>query len=281
MEIIYTKAELATYIEKSKTKNKTIGFVPTMGALHQGHLSLVKQASIHTDIVIASIFVNPTQFNNSTDLKNYPSTIDQDLELLLENSCHAVFIPSVSEMYGDENYTPYKIDLGTLGEVLEGKERPGHFDGVVEVLHILFSLVQPDQAFFGLKDYQQVKVVEKLVEHMQAPIEIVKCETIREADGLAMSSRNKRLSSEERKIASNLYKALSELKEHAQKEPIPVLKKSYIDKLNALKNIQVEYLDIVDYQELTSLNTWNEKGRNLGVLAAYIGEIRLIDNLLF
>ncbi len=281
MEILYSREKLSEYREQCKHQNKTIGFVPTMGALHLGHMSLIEEAKKNADCVIASIFVNPKQFNNPEDFVNYPSSIDQDLELLMQHGCDAVFLPSVETMYGSEDYVPYKIELGELGNLLEGEKRPGHFDGVVEVVFLLFDLVRPDKVFFGIKDYQQVMVIEKLLENMGSDIELFKCNTVRDADGLAVSSRNRRLSPEERITALNLYATLSDFKNSYKKEDISILKKSYIDKLNSLENTKADYVEIVDSQTLKPLTDWNPAGKNLGILAVFVGKVRLIDNLLF
>lgn len=281
MEILYTRNELIKYREFIKNQNKSIGFVPTMGALHQGHMSLIDSAHQNSDIVIASIFVNPTQFNNQSDFLHYPITLDQDLELLIQHQCDAVFIPSVDEIYPKENYQPYKVDIGNLDHLLEGEKRPGHFNGVIEIVYILFDLVQPDKVFFGVKDYQQVMVIEKLIEKLNQKIQLFKCNTVRDSDGLAISSRNSRLSPKEREISLNLYAILQKMKESYLKEDISILKKSYIDILNSIENVHVDYLDIVDYQTLESLKGWNSKDQNLGILAVYVGNVRLIDNLLF
>lgn len=280
MEILYTRNELIKYRDFIKSQNKSIGFVPTMGALHQGHMSLIDTAHQNSDIVIASIFVNPTQFNNQNDFLHYPITLDQDLELLIQHQCDAVFMPSVEEIYPN-NYQPFKLDIGELNHLLEGEKRPGHFDGVIEIVFILFDLVQPNQVFFGVKDYQQVMVIEKLIEKLNRNIQLFKCNTVRDIDGLAVSSRNKRLSPEEREISLNLYATLQKMKESYLKVDISTLKKSYIDNLNSVENIHVDYLDVVDSQSLNSLIDWNPKDMNLGILAVYVGNIRLIDNLLF
>lgn len=280
MEILYTRNELIKYRDFIKSQNKSIGFVPTMGALHQGHMSLIDTAHQNSDIVIASIFVNPTQFNNQNDFLHYPITLDQDLELLIQHQCDAVFMPSVEEIYPN-NYQPFKLDIGELNHLLEGEKRPGHFDGVIEIVFILFDLVQPNLVFFGVKDYQQVMVIEKLIEKLNRNIQLFKCNTVRDIDGLAVSSRNKRLSPEEREISLNLYATLQKMKESYLKVDISTLKKSYIDNLNSVENIHVDYLDVVDSQSLNSLIDWNPKDMNLGILAVYVGNIRLIDNLLF
>jgi pantoate--beta-alanine ligase len=281
LEILYTRNELIKYREFIKNQNKTIGFVPTMGALHQGHMSLIDTAHQNSDIVVASIFINPTQFNNPNDFLHYPITLDQDLELLMLHHCDAVFIPSVDEIYPETNHQPFKVDIGDLNDLLEGEKRPGHFDGVIEIVYILFDLVKPDKVFFGVKDYQQVMVIEKLIEKMNRNIQLFKCNTVRDNDGLAVSSRNKRLNPKEREISLNLYAALQKMQESYSKEDISTLKKSYIDNLNSIENIEVDYLDIVDSHTLKSLKEWNSIGNNLGILAVYVGNVRLIDNLLF
>lgn len=281
LEILYSRKDISEYRENCKNQNKSIGFVPTMGALHAGHMSLVEEAKKNADCVIASIFVNPKQFNNPEDFINYPSSIDQDLEMLMNHGCDAVFLPSVEVMYGSDNYVPYKVELDALGDLLEGEKRPGHFDGVVEVVYLLFDLIQPDKVFFGIKDYQQVMVIEKLLQKMDTHIELFKCNTVRDPDGLAISSRNRRLSPEERITALNLYATLSDFKNSYQKEDISILKKSYIDKLNSLENTKVDYVEIVDSQTLKPLKDWNPPGKNLGILAVFVGKVRLIDNLLF
>lgn len=281
MEILYTRNELIKYRDFIKNQNKTIGFVPTMGALHQGHMSLIDTARQNSDIVIASIFVNPTQFNNQNDFLHYPITLDQDLEFLIQHECDAVFVPSVKEIYPESDHQSYKIDIGELDHLLEGEKRPGHFNGVIEIVYILFDLVQPNHVFFGIKDYQQVMVIEKLIEKMNRNIQLFKCNTIREKDGLAVSSRNKRLTSKEREISLNLYATLQKIKDSYNIDNITTLKKSYIDKLNSIENLEVDYLDIVDSHTLNSLKEWNPIGQNLGILAVYVGNVRLIDNLLF
>lgn len=267
--------------ESCKEQNKSIGFVPTMGALHLGHMSLIDRAKSQSDVVIASIFVNPRQFNNINDFNNYPISIDQDLELLLQYGCDAIFIPTVEVMYGNDEYKPYTLDIGYLDNILEGEKRPGHFAGVIEVVHALFELVQPDKVYFGIKDYQQVMVIEKLIESMGNKIQLIKCNTYRDEDGLATSSRNRRLSPDERIVALKLYKTLKSIQEGYQQEDISILKKSYIDKLNSIENVEVDYIDIVDSQTLKPISEWNPANKNLAILAVYVGKVRLIDNLLF
>jgi len=207
IQLIYKKEDLVTILSKLKTASKTIAFVPTMGALHKGHKALVDRASKENDIVVISIFVNPTQFNNKEDLALYPRTLEADLDLLKTVKNAIVFVPSVTDVY-PENTSFKPFDLGNLDKVMEGKHRPGHFDGVVHVVHNLFQIVEPTKAYFGQKDFQQLAVIRKLNAHYRFPIEIVACETLREESGLAMSSRNMRLSEQEKKDALLLWETL-------------------------------------------------------------------------
>lgn len=281
MEIIYDRKSLLNFRAKIRDSKRSFGFVPTMGALHAGHISLIDAAKENGDIVLCSIFVNPTQFNDPQDFKKYPSTIDHDLELLLQAGCDAVFIPSVEEMYPEGVDISFKIDLGILDQVLEAAHRPGHFNGVVQVVKILLESVMPDHLYLGTKDFQQVLVISKLVETMNWSIKIIPCTTVREKDGLAMSSRNVRLSRTQREIATEISKALFEIKDQSYKYPPELLTKSYIERLNLLPEVTVEYLELVDSHSLLPLITWNEKGNNLVVTAVKVGDVRLIDNLVF
>lgn len=281
MEIIYDRKSLLNFRAKIRDSKRSLGFVPTMGALHAGHISLIDAAKENGDIVLCSIFVNPTQFNDPQDFKKYPSTIDHDLELLLQAGCDAVFIPSVEEMYPEGADISFKIDLGILDQVLEAAHRPGHFNGVVQVVKILLEAVMPEHLYLGTKDFQQVLVISKLVETMNWPIKIIPCTTVREKDGLAMSSRNVRLSPTQREIATEISKALFEIKDQSYKYPPELLTKSYIERLNLLSEVTVEYLELVDSHSLLPLITWNEKGNNLVVTAVKVGDVRLIDNLVF
>ena len=280
MEVIHNREDIHQYIHLCQSKKRSIGFVPTMGALHAGHMSLIDLSKSKTDQTIASIFVNPKQFNNPEDLTNYPVSIEQDLEMLEKHGCDAVFIPTVHEIYGGENYVPYRIDIGNLGRIYEAEKRPGHFDGVVEILHLLFELIQPDAVFFGLKDYQQVMVVEKLLQAMHSKIKLFKCPIVRESDGLAISSRNRRLSPEERKTALEIYATLKNIQASYPDQSIETLKNSYINHLNCLPDVMVDYLDIVDYQTINPITKWNPPHQNLILTAVFVGKIRLIDNLL-
>jgi pantoate--beta-alanine ligase len=282
MEILHDPASLRKYVAQKRQSHAPIGFVPTMGALHNGHISLIKKSLESCQLTIASIFVNPTQFNDPNDFLKYPSTLDTDLEMLIHAGCDAVFVPQVSDMYPKGVESDKKtMDLGYLGQCMEGAKRPGHFDGVVQVVYLLLDMVHPDVLFLGAKDIQQVKVISRMIQHFQLPVSVVTVPTVREADGLAMSSRNMRLNAQQRQKAPRLYETLSAISNMYGKEEPSVLTKSYIDQLNQTPGILVDYLEIVDSQSLMPLEKWNEKGQNLVCIAAFMGDIRLIDNLLF
>lgn len=282
MDILYTREELSAKRKSWKENNRSVGFVPTMGALHEGHISLVELSRKVCERTIVSIFVNPTQFNDPNDFLKYPSTLDHDLELLMKAGCDAVFVPSPEIIYpGGPSEHTIQLDLGYLGTCMEGLKRPGHFDGVIQVVYLLLDMVKPDVLFLGAKDIQQVKVISKMVGAFNLPVKIVTGPTIREMDGLAMSSRNMRLDEGQRKVAPELFKALEDIsRQHGIADPT-VLTKSYIKLLNQIPGIRVEYIEIVDSQTLMPLIQWNEKGNNLACIAAWIGDIRLIDNVLF
>ncbi|MCF8363081.1 MAG: pantoate--beta-alanine ligase [Prolixibacteraceae bacterium] len=279
MELVHTKKALQEAVEKQKSSNRTIGFVPTMGALHQGHLSLIEIAGRQSDFVVVSIFVNPTQFNNKEDLDKYPRNIEQDLKLLDATSCGLVFAPSVNEMYPEEDNR--KFDFGNLGSVMEGKHRPGHFNGVAQIVSKLFDAVMPDKAFFGLKDFQQLAIIRQMTEQLEYNIEIVACETVREPDGLAMSSRNKRLTPEQRKSAPLIAKTLNEAKNKAQNYKIEEIKQWVTSTIDANPYMETEYFEIVDEKTLQPVTTWGECDNKAGCIAVYCGEVRLIDNIKF
>jgi len=275
MRVIERKSDLNKFISQAKEESKSIGFVPTMGALHAGHIALVTQAVGQCDLVVASIFVNPIQFNNPDDLKKYPRTFDSDRKMLEEAGCDLVFYPSVDEMYPDE--VQEKFDFGSLETVMEGATRPGHFNGVAVVVKRLFDLVQPDIAFFGKKDFQQLAIIKALVMQMKSAIDIVGMDTVREDDGLAMSSRNTRLSEQERVTAVDLSKALSFIKQHKNTFNPTYLEAEAINMLNV--NFKVEYIQIVDGNTLQSISNWNQTNYPVVCAAAFLGEVRLIDNL--
>ncbi len=279
MEIVTRVSDLTQFIEAAKQQNLTIGFVPTMGALHQGHLSLVDAAGKQCDVVIVSIFVNPTQFNNPNDLKTYPRTLDKDAELLSKTPCNLIFAPTVSEVYPEEDTRVF--DFGMLDKVMEGKHRPGHFNGVAQVVSRLFSLVKPDKAFFGAKDFQQMAIIRKMTKEMMPEIEIVGCPIVRENDGLAMSSRNTLLTPEMRKkvpvIAATLFESVNLV---AQKD-VEELKTFVIEQINSVDGLEVEYFEIVDSNTLQPVNNWDETGAITGCITVYAGNVRLIDNVTY
>jgi pantoate--beta-alanine ligase len=254
--------------------------VPTMGALHEGHLSLIRTSKSKSDITVCSIFVNPTQFNDKKDFEKYPIQIDKDLEMLLEAKCDVVFIPNVEEIYPNGTLDKTSVDLGFIGKTLDGEHRPGHFDGVLQVVKRLLDIVQPDFLFLGQKDYQQCMVLNKLVEHYELPVIVDICATLREEDGLAMSSRNARLNSDERIAAVKLSKALFYIKDNIESESIQQLIDNQIQRLNEDELIKVEYLTIVNGKTLEPVDIYQENTPLTALIAAKVGQVRLIDNVI-
>ena len=282
LEIIYSKEKLTEFLESKRNGFVNIGFVPTMGALHEGHMSLVQESKKNTDLTVVSIFVNPKQFNNAEDFEKYPNSLDDDLKMLVEHQCDIVFVPSVEDLYGDPNYSPFKMNIDYLGDILEGEKRPGHFDGVVEIVHLLFDIVKPNSVFFGIKDYQQVLVIEKMLSTTQSDIKLFRCPIVREPDGLAISSRNRRLNSSERKKALKIYETLLKIKQsYDNKEDINTTIDYNINQLNQTEDMSVDYIEIADSTSLQHISQWNSTGKNLALIAAFVGKVRLIDNLLF
>jgi len=275
--------ELQKHLGWQKQKGKTIGFVPTMGALHQGHLSLIQKAKQQTDLTVCSIFINPTQFNDLKDFEKYPQTTSQDIQLLIKEETDILFLPSVDEMYPKGTSTTKHYDLGYLETILEGTHRPRHFQGVCQVVHRLLHIVQPDTLFLGQKDYQQCMVLKKLVELISAPTHIIIGETVREASGLAMSSRNLRLSDDQKEKATVIYKLLSELKTQLTSKTAGELTSAI--ETNLLKSgfDKVDYVAIADADTLQLLSPFeipSEKTPLVALIAAFMGEVRLIDNTL-
>ena len=264
---------------KSFGSSVSIGFVPTMGALHEGHLSLVKKAVADTDVVVVSIFVNPTQFNDPKDLERYPRNLDADLKLLEETGCHIVFAPGVNDIYPEPDNR--KFNFGMLETVMEGKHRPGHFNGVAQVVSKLFEIVTPNKAYFGLKDFQQLAIIKNMVAQLNLPVEIVPCPIVREESGLAMSSRNELLSAEERKNAAQISETLFKAKELAAEKSVNELKNWIVETINKNKYLTVEYADIVDDIQLQSVKNWNENVVKVCCVAIFCGKVRLIDNIVF
>ncbi len=276
--IIFTKIEqLHPYLEAQRKQNKNIGFVPTMGALHQGHISLIKQSKNSCDITVCSIFVNPTQFNDKNDLARYPRMPEKDTDLLKNGDCDVLFLPSINEIYPKKNTSNF--DFGYLDKILEGEHRPGHFNGVAQVVKRFFEIIQPHKAFFGSKDYQQVMIVKALVKQMNSKIEIIACPILREADGLAMSSRNALLSEDERQIASIIPKLMMEAKLTLNKNGIEAAKAIVIKQLSELKQVKLDYYEICSANTLCALDDFHKNEKAISLIAVFVGKIRLIDNL--
>jgi len=279
MEIIRLVAETKAKISKFKEEGKSVGFVPTMGALHQGHLSLTEQSVKNNDITIVSIFVNPTQFNNPNDLKTYPRCIEDDLEKLSKYNPDIIFIPEVEEIYPEPDTRVF--NFGQLDTVMEGKNRPGHFNGVAQVVSKLFDIVTPDNSYFGQKDFQQVAVIKQMVKDLKLSVNIVPCPIIREEDGLAMSSRNMLLSKEQRKNASKISETLFKARNLAAELNVTQLKNWVVEEINKNPYLSVEYFEIVDDTTLTQINSWDEDNVKVGCITVQVGKIRLIDNVTF
>lgn len=279
MKVLNTKNELINLLDTYKSEGKKIGFVPTMGALHEGHLSLVKESKNHSDITVVSIFVNPTQFNDPEDLKRYPRTLNEDIELLKTVNCDIVFAPSVEEIYPEPDMR--KFDFGYLESVMEGAKRPGHFNGVGQVVSRLFDIVKPHKAFFGMKDFQQVAIIKTMIKQLQYDIEIIPCPIIREENGLAKSSRNILLDENHKKSAPHIYATLKAAKDLTHQMKVSELKKWITDEINQDPYLETEYVEIVDDTTLKIIEDWSEQGKKVACVAVYAGKIRLIDNIVF
>ena len=276
MKIIRSIFELTKQLIKLREHPISIGFIPTMGALHNGHISLVEEAKKKTQFVICSIFVNPTQFNNKEDLALYPQTEKEDLKLLADNKCDLVFIPCHTDIYDSDYHFPF-LDLGSLGSVMEGEFRPGHFHGVCQVVYRFFDIIKPSQAFFGLKDFQQVSIIRFMTNHFNIPVEIIACETKRNGKGLALSSRNLLLSITEQENALFLFKSLELAKTLAMTSNPLEVKKQVISYINS-SPLRLEYVEIINPEDLSTLSHhWVPKTRIC--IVAYSGTIRLIDNM--
>lgn len=284
MQIITTKNELKAIVGACKANKQTIGLVPTMGALHAGHASLVKRAVEDNDVCFVSVFVNPTQFNNKEDLAKYPRNIERDAQLLESIGATYVFAPTPEEMYSaEEMNTTFEFDFAGLDKVMEGKMRPGHFNGVVQVVSRLFYLVQPDKAYFGEKDFQQLAIIHHMVERSSMAgtfgnLQIIDCPIVREESGLALSSRNERLSAEEKKTALAISKTLFDSLKWAKEDnaTVAAVQQRVIDTVNAVEELEVEYYEIVDQTSLLPTDTFNHA---IGCITVYCGPVRLIDNI--
>lgn len=279
MKLFEKIVDLQNELFEVRKEGKKIGLVPTMGALHQGHASLVKRSVKENDVTVVSVFLNPTQFNDKADLERYPRNLDADCKLLEE--CHAdyVFAPSVKEMYPTPDNRQFNFPPVTT--VMEGAKRPGHFNGVCQVVSRLFYIVRPDRAYFGEKDWQQIAVVKRLVKYINMNVEIVECPIVREADGLAMSSRNSLLTPEERAIAPNIYKVLKESVEYSKNHTVEETHNKVVNDINAIDGLEVEYFEIVDGNTLLDVKDWNDSPYIVGCISVYCGHtpIRLIDHI--
>jgi pantoate--beta-alanine ligase len=281
--IIFKHAgDLNLYIQQQKDAGKQIGFVPTMGALHNGHIALIERAAQDTDITVCSIFVNPTQFNNPGDYQHYPNTIEKDILQLERAGTHVLFLPSIQEMYPNGTTGLEHYDLGYLETVLEGKYRPGHFQGVCQIMNRLLTMVKPDRLFMGQKDYQQCLVVSRLLQLMARPIELITCPTIRESDGLAMSSRNLRLSADDRKKANSIYESLLLIKEQCRKNAEWAAIKPLAEQLLTSRGFTIDYIELADGDTLDLVDFCRSPRNNprVALIAAFLGDVRLIDNMI-
>ena len=282
MKVINKTSDLQAIIEQLKNDGKSIGLVPTMGALHKGHLSLVKNSISNNDITVVSIFVNPTQFNNPNDLASYPRTVDKDLELLQTVGCDVVFAPEADDIYSkSETDSRFEFDFEGLDKVMEGKFRPGHFNGVVQIVSKLFDLVRPDRAYFGEKDFQQLAIIRLMTRRYNLPIEIVPCPIVREDSGLALSSRNSLLKDNEKQVASHIYAVLNESRQFVPQTEVEELKQCVIAAIEQKPELKVEYFDIVDGHTLKSISKWDECDYVVGCITVFCGNVRLIDNICY
>ncbi len=281
MILLKKAADLHKWHEAQQKKDATIGFVPTMGALHAGHISLILSAKKKDSTVVCSLFVNPTQFNDPKDFEKYPLTLEKDISLLLDAGCDILFLPGVREIYPEGVKTSLHYELGYLETVLEGKFRPGHFQGVSMVMHRLLEIVQPDNLYIGQKDYQQCMVITKLVESIKKhrKLQVIICPTQRETDGLAMSSRNMRLQGDEREKAPTIYRSLQFIKENIQPGDLSATKQKARDLLEKA-GFKVDYVEIADAATLSLVDHWDGKQKLVALIAAFLHEVRLIDNML-
>lgn len=277
MKIVSKIQDLKGYLAQERLNNRRIGFVPTMGALHAGHLSLVKRCVDENDICVVSVFVNPTQFNDKKDLETYPRTLEKDCELLQSAGCDYVFAPSVEEMYPEPDTRVF--DFGKVMQVMEGARRPGHFNGVAQVVSKLFYIVEPDNAYFGEKDFQQIAVIRAMVKQLGLSVKINDCPILREADGLAMSSRNTRLTPELRQKAPLIARTLKESTNFALAKGVQEVIDYVVNTINQEPDMEVEYFEIVDGNTLESIKDWKDTDYPVGCITVYCGEVRLIDNI--
>jgi pantoate--beta-alanine ligase len=280
MEVFTSVKSLRNFLDQQLSHQKTIGLIPTMGALHEGHISLIDASVKENDITVCSIFVNPVQFNNPEDLLKYPRTLEADCLMLEKAGCDAVFAPSVEEMYPEPPLLT--VNFGALENVMEGASRPGHFNGVGIVVSRLFNIVRPHRAYFGQKDLQQVSVIKRLITDLAFDLTLVVCPTVRETDGLAMSSRNRRLSEKDRNTAPYIYQILSAAKEELLRgRDIWEVTAAAKSRFSAIGSFTLDYLEVVDTKSLQSISITGPEGGNAICVATYLGPVRLIDNLIF
>ncbi len=279
MELIKTSEVLKERVSDRRKQGHVIGFVPTMGALHEGHLSLVKKAGQECEVVVVSIFVNPTQFNDPQDLERYPRDLETDMDKLKATPCELLFVPSVEEVYPGPDTRVF--DFGQLDKLMEGKHRPGHFNGVAQVVSRLFDMVKPDKAYFGQKDFQQLAIIREMVRQLNIGTEVVAGSIVREPDGLAMSSRNLLLTEKQRKSAPLIANTLFESCNFVDEKSVGEVQKIVIEKINSNPDLNVEYFEIVDGNTLQPVDNWTESDYIVGCIAVHAGEIRLIDNVVY
>lgn len=277
MKIAGNIKELKQYLNKEREDNKSIGFVPTMGALHAGHISLVRKCVEENDICVVSIFVNPTQFNDRKDLETYPRTPEQDYALLESAGCTCIFAPDEKEMYPEADTRVF--NFGRVAEVMEGRYRPGHFNGVGQIVSKLFDFVEPEKAYFGEKDFQQIAVIREMVRILNQQVEIISCPILREEDGLALSSRNTRLTPEQRQKAPHIARVLKESTNFAGNKSVQETIDFVIDAINKESEMKVEYYEIVDSKTLEPIINWADSIDPVGCITVYCGQVRLIDNI--
>ena len=277
MEIVHTIKDLQAALAALRTQGKTVGLVPTMGALHAGHASLVKRCVAENDAAVVSVFVNPTQFNDKNDLAKYPRTLDADCRLLEQCGAAFAFAPSVEEMYPEPDTRQFSY--APLDTVMEGKYRPGHFNGVCQIVSKLFEAVKPDRAYFGEKDFQQLAIIREMVRQLKFPLQIVGCPIVREEDGLALSSRNARLSAEERQQALKISQTLFASRDYAKSHTVAETQKFVEDAIEAAPGLRLEYFELVDGNTLQKIDNWEDTSYAVGCITVFCGEVRLIDNI--
>ena len=279
MERITTVAALREVVDAARANGKSVGLVPTMGALHVGHISLVERCVAENDITVVSVFVNPTQFNDKRDLELYPRTPEEDCAMLEKAGCTYVFTPSVEEGYPEPDTREF--ELGTVAEGMEGRFRLGHFNGVAQIVSKLFAMVSPHRAYFGEKDFQQIAVIRAMAAQLQFDIDIIACPIVREEDGLALSSRNTRLTAEQRRNAPRIAETLFKSRTFAQSHTVEETIRYVVDTINTVPEMRVEYYEIVDGNTLLPVKNWSDSNFVVGCITVYNGEVRLIDNIAY